>query len=199
MTTTICALYDHPSAAAAAVEDLKVIGLMDSDISVLSPGMVSPETAGLGGDSDMLADAGTGAALGGALGGAGGLLAGIGLVTIPGVGPILAAGWLASTAVGAAAGAAVGGAAGGIIGALTADGVAEDDAHVYAEAVRRGGTLVVARVPNLRLEAARTALDAHKVDVLRRRSDYQAEGWTGFDDQAPRHEPRDEPRERNMS
>lgn len=192
MTTTVCALYDSHAAAAGAVKDLKVIGLTDADISLIGPETVPPETAGLEAH-DILSDAGTGAAVGASLGGAGGLLAGLGLVTLPGLGPVLAAGWLATTAAGAAAGAAVGGAAGGLIGALTADGIAQDDAHVYAEAVRRGGTLVVARVPNLRLEAARTVLDAHKVDVPARRSDYESEGWTGFDEQAPTREPRRAP------
>jgi hypothetical protein len=62
---------------------------------------------------------------------------------IPGLGPVVAAGWLTATAVGAAAGAATG----GIVGALTEAGVSKDDASLYAEGVRRGGTLVSARVP----------------------------------------------------
>ena len=84
-------------------------------------------------------DAGKGAGIGAAVGGVGGLLTGLGLMAIPGVGPVVAAGWLAATAAGAVTGAAVGGAAGGIIGGLTDAGVSEDDAHVYAEGVRRGG------------------------------------------------------------
>jgi hypothetical protein len=68
------------------------------------------------------------------------LLAGLGLLAIPGLGPVVAAGWLASTALGAVAG----GAAGGLIGALTAAGVSQEDAHVSAEGIRRGGTLVTA-------------------------------------------------------
>lgn len=189
MTTTISALYDSGDAAAAAVRDLKVIGLSDADISVLSAEAAAQETESEAGH-DVLADAGTGAAVGASLGGMGGLLAGLGLVTVPGIGAVLAAGWLASTAAGAAAGAAVGGAAGGLIGALMADGISEEDAHVYAEAVRRGGTLVVARVPNLRLDAARTVLDAHRVSVPVRRAAYEDEGWTGFDEQAPTREKR---------
>jgi hypothetical protein len=66
-----------------------------------------------------------------AVGGAVGLLAGLGLLAIPGIGPVVAAGWLVSTAAGAAAG----GATGGLIGALTQAGVSEEDAHVYAEGV----------------------------------------------------------------
>jgi hypothetical protein len=80
----------------------------------------------------------TGAGVGTAVGGAAGLLAGLGLLAIPGVGPVVAAGWLVATAVGAVAGAATG----GLIGGLTGAGVSEDDAHVYAEGVRRGGSLV---------------------------------------------------------
>ena len=55
---------------------------------------------------------------------------------------MVAAGWLVATAAGAAAG----GLTGGIIGALTQAGVSDEDAQVYAEGVRRGGTLVTARV-----------------------------------------------------
>src|SRR4029079_19023671 len=67
---------------------------------------------------------------------------GLALLEIPGVGPVVAAGWLTATAAGAAAGAATG----GIVGALTQAGVSDEDAHIYAEGVRRGGTLVTARV-----------------------------------------------------
>ena len=74
--------------------------------------------------------------------GTAGLLAGLGLLAIPGLGPVVAAGWLAATAVGAAAGAATG----GVVGALTEAGVSREDADSYAEGVRRGGTLVSARV-----------------------------------------------------
>src|SRR3978361_1822412 len=77
---------------------------------------------------------------------------GLGLLAIPGVGPVVAAGGLAATAVGAAAGAGTG----GIVGVLTEAGVSKEDAPLYAEGVRRGGTLVSARVP----DADRTRLDA---------------------------------------
>jgi hypothetical protein len=93
----------------------------------------------IGGDES----AGKGAGIGAGLGGAAGLLAGLGLLAMPGLDPVVAAGWLVSTAVGAAAGAATG----GPIEALTEAAVSEEDAHTYAEGVRRGGTLVTARVP----------------------------------------------------
>ena len=96
-----------------------------------------------------------GAGAGVVLGGAGGLLAGLGLLAIPGIGPVVAGGWLLATAAGAAAGAILGGAAGGIIGALVAGGVPEADAHVYSEAIRRGGSLVTAKVTPEQIDQAK--------------------------------------------
>jgi len=85
---------------------------------------------------------------------------------------------------GAGLGAVVGG-AGGIVGALTESGVSESDAHVYAEGVRRGGTLVTARVDDALVTQAEAILrQTRSVDVEARRSEYQAGGWTGFDPDA---------------
>ena len=96
------------------------------------------------GTDDRAEGAATGAGIGATLGGAAGLLAGLGLLAIPGIGPVVAAGWLASTAALAIAG----GATGGLIGALTQSGVGEQEAHAYAEGVRRGETLVTVRAPD---------------------------------------------------
>ena len=113
------------------------------------------------------------------------MLTGLGIIAIPGVGPVVAAGWLAATAVGAVAGAVAGGAAGGIIGALTNSGVSEQDAHVYAEGVRRGGTLVTARVEEQLVTQAEEILgQSGSVDVSARRSDFESDGWSGFDPKA---------------
>ena len=67
-----------------------------------------------------------------------GLLTGLGLMAIPGVGPVVAAGWLVATLAGAAAG----GVTGGAVGALTEAGISKDEADVYAEGLRRGGAVV---------------------------------------------------------
>ncbi len=123
-----------------------------------------------------------GAGIGAAVGGAGGLLAGLGIMAIPGVGPVVAAGWLAATLTGAVGGAVVGGVAGGLIGALTESGVSEEDAHVYAESVRRGGSLVTARVADERYAEADAILaGTNRVDVATRRKLYTEEGWQRFD------------------
>lgn len=68
-----------------------------------------------------------------------GLLTGLGLMAIPGVGPVVAAGWLVATAAGAVAGALAGAAADGITGGLTGAGISDSDANVYAEACAAAG------------------------------------------------------------
>src|SRR6186997_752071 len=142
-------VFDSYAQAREAVRSLEAIGIPSSSVSLVANKHVSAEHA----DVDDVSDAAKGAGIGAALGGGAGLLAGLGLLAIPGLGPVVAAGWLASTAVGAAAGAATG----GIVGALTQAGVSEADAHSYAEGIRRGGTLVSARVAEAdraRFEAA---------------------------------------------
>jgi hypothetical protein len=114
--------------------------------------------------------------VGAAVGGAAGLLAGLGLMAIPGVGPVVAAGWLVSTLAGAAAG----GAAGSVVGALTQAGVSKEDADIYAEGLRRGGAVVSARVPDadaLRLQAI---MDRSAVNVRERAAAYRQAGWQSF-------------------
>jgi hypothetical protein len=136
-------------------------------------------------DDETLADDAsgttTGAAAGALVGGGGGLLAALGLIAIPGIGPLVAAGVLATTLVGAAGGSVVG----GLIGALTDYGVSEEDAHVYSEGVRRGSSLVTVRTNDPRAAQAETILDAQKpVDVRQRRDAYVAGGWSKYDPNA---------------
>jgi len=181
MTTTVSGLFDTRADATNAVRDLQAMGVSNEDISV-----VGADERGHGVESETARDAGAGAGIGAAVGGLGGLLTGLGIMAIPGVGPVVAAGWLAATAAGAVAGAVVGGAAGGILGALTEAGVSERDAHVYAEGVRRGGTLVTARVDDSKADAAAAVLrETHSVDLELRRADYERGGWTRFDPDGP--------------
>jgi uncharacterized membrane protein len=178
---TITGLFDSHDEADRAVRSLKDAGVNGEDISIVannSDGNYDTETG-----DDVAESAGAGAGVGAVVGGTGGLLAGLGVLAIPGVGPVVAGGWLLATAIGAVTGAAVGGAAGGIIGALTDAGVNERDAHVYAEGLRRGGILVTARVEDSRADVATAILrDSNGVDIEGRRRDYEAEGWEGFDE-----------------
>src|SRR6202035_4694372 len=140
--------------------------------------------------------AGTGASIGTVLGGGVGLLAGLGMLAIPGIGPVVAAGWLVATAAGAVAGAA----AGGLLGSLTGAGISKEQAHLYAEGVRRGGTLVTARVDDGHLASTAEAIlrRHHAIDPAERGKFYREEGWTGFDERAKPFSAEELTRQRNL-
>ena len=171
---TLTKVYEDHDVARVVVHELETAGIPPSSISLLANTKVSS----LYDDVDDASEAGDGAAAGAGVGGAVGLLAGLGILAIPGLGPVVAAGWLASTVVGAVAG----GVAGGLVGALIDADVPEDHAHVYSEAVRRGGTLVSVKVEENEVALARAILDRHtSIDPVRRGSEYREAGWKQFD------------------
>ena len=194
---TVIGLYDSYDDAAQAVRDLETAGIPHRDISLVVNNVDSRY-----GPSDRAnpkeaakTGAGAGASVGTVLGGGAGLLAGLGMLAIPGVGPVVAAGWLVATAAGAAAGAA----AGGLIGSLTGAGVSRDRAHVYAEGVRRGGSLVTARVDEARAAAVEQIMRRNRwVDPERRAKFYRDEGWTSFDEHAEPYSSEELARQRNL-
>jgi len=156
---TITGLYDSYEDARSVVGELENAGIPSSDISIVGREGETTETyAGEGVE--------TGAGVGAVVAATGGLLAGLGLLAIPGVGPVVAAGWLAAMAAGIAAGAAAGGAAGGIIGSLTRAGISHDDAHVYTEDVRRGCALVSVRTYDAQADLARSIINRSMNHVL---------------------------------
>ncbi len=182
----ITGLFDSYDDARRAVHDLEAAGIAHSDISIVANNADDRYAGEIGRSGKAATGAGAGATLGTVVGGGAGLLAGLGMLAIPGVGPVVAAGWLVSTLAGAAAGAAVGGAAGGIIGALTSAGISKEHAHVYAEGVRRGGTLVTVRVEDDRVEAAEgIMIEYNAVDPDARGLAYRESGWKAFDEEAP--------------
>ena len=77
-----------------------------------------------------------------------------------------------------------GGATGGIIGALTQAGVKEEDAQLYAEGIRRGGTLVSARVPDTDRARYKSVLNRSAVNIIERGAAYRKGGWNRFDPNA---------------
>jgi hypothetical protein len=187
---TITRLFDTRAQAENAVAALESEGIPESDLSIVAGGNNAEDTKAFARDpaheNEAAEGAGKGATTGGLIGGGAGLLAGLGLLAIPGIGPVVAAGWLASTALGAAVGATAGGATGGLLGALKESGVPEEDAHVYAEGVRRGGTLVSARVDDTQAARVEDILSkASGVDAFTRGAAYRETGWREFDPAAP--------------
>ncbi len=185
---TIARLYDTNADAIQVVNDLEAAGIPHSDISIVANNRDS-QTTGTAGDSPA-GGAGTGATAGTILGGGAGLLAGIGALAIPGVGPVIAAGWLIATLTGAGIGAAAGAAAGGLIGSLTGAGVPEEEANVYAEGVRRGGSLVTVRAEDADASRVESIMSARNpADWRQRDQDYRAAGWNRFDPAASPYTP----------
>jgi hypothetical protein len=136
--TAVFGIFSNKASAEAAVDRLTATGFSAQDISVLmSDKEVSHEFAA---EKNTKAPEGatTGAGVGGTVGGALGLLAGIGALAIPGVGPLIAAGPIMA----ALAGMGVGGALGGLVGALVGMGIPEYEAKRYEGRVKEGGILL---------------------------------------------------------
>ena len=126
---TVVGVVDGPNHGEMARTELKTAGFRPKQVSVVA--RATRETQEMAEKTGM-GVAGTGAVLGGITGGIVGWLVGIGALAIPGIGPIVAAGALATTL----GGAAVGAAAGGLLGALVDLGIPQEEARGYEERAR---------------------------------------------------------------
>ena len=135
MKKAVMCIVQKQSQAESIVAQLQSTGFPSSDISVLFP-----NTNGMTDFAHIKAPEGAvaGARTGGLLGGTLGFLAGIGVLSIPGLGPIVAAGPLLATLSGVTAGARVGGISGGLIGI----GIPEIDAKRYEGKIMGGNVLI---------------------------------------------------------
>jgi uncharacterized protein (TIGR02271 family) len=178
MAKTVIGLFDRMDEARQVVQELIDHGFQGDDISFVS--RQDGEYVTQRGD-ERTSGAAVGAGAAASLGGVGGLLVGLGALAIPGIGPVIAAGPLATVL----AGAGIGGAAGGIIGALTDLGVPEEEAHYYAEGVRRGGILVAVDTDDHGADRAAEIMGRHgAIDVDERATHWRQSGWTRFDPDA---------------
>ncbi len=172
-------VFAHRRDAEAAVRELRDAGFNMSQISLV--GKDVKDDASLEGNltNRTKADEGAaaGAATGGALGGLTGLLVGLGALAIPGIGPVIAGGALATALATTAAGGAIGAAAGGLTGALVGLGVPDDRARVYNDRVNRGDYLVMVDGTQAEIMQAETILSRRGI-----------QDWAIFD--APDHDRR---------
>src|SRR5580693_8758724 len=136
--TAVFGIYQNAAQAEYTVDQLLAAHFKNDDISVLLPD--NDSTKDFAHEKNTKAPEGTttGVAAGGAIGGTLGLLAGIGMLAIPGVGPFIAAGPI----MGALAGLGVGGAVGGLVGALVGMGIPEYEAKRYEGHIKAGGVLL---------------------------------------------------------
>ena len=136
--TAVFGIFNSRIGAERGIDNLMVAGFRSDDISVLASDQESTKELATEKNTKAPEGATTGAATGGVVGGTLGLLAGIGSLAIPGVGPLIAAGPIMATLAGLGAGAA----AGGVIGALVGMGIPEYEAKRYEGRVKTGGILV---------------------------------------------------------
>lgn len=140
-------VFSTRNEAEHALHELNNSGFPMNKISVIAKDDNQADIAGVdvqdkvGNKADEGASAG--ALTGGVLGGATGLLVGLGALAIPGVGPIVLAGEVATALATTLAGGAIGAAAGGLIGALVGLGIPEEKARNYNDRVSRGHYLVM--------------------------------------------------------
>src|SRR6478672_4710835 len=138
MKRSALCLVDTETQADAIVGKLRSAGFSDNDISVLFPDKGSTRDFAHKKETKMPEGATVGASTGGVVGGTIGLLAGIGALAIPGLGPFIAAGPIMA----ALAGVGVGGAVGGVTGALIGMGIPEFEAKRYEGRIKEGGILL---------------------------------------------------------
>jgi hypothetical protein len=190
MQITICRLYDSYTDANRVILMLEAAGVLPSETSVISNNSdrwySARETASVvplrkEGERSKAGGKVEGAAIGAAIGATAATAASlVTLLAIPGVGAVVGAGWLAAV-LGSMA---IGGAAGGLLGALTNAGISEEDAQVLVEGVRRGGTLIAARVPQSELPRVEAMMDQCAVKPGERCELYRKSGWQSFDPKA---------------
>jgi hypothetical protein len=153
--TAVFGIYATPNTAESAVDHILAKGFQNSAISVLLPDDESTRAFAHEKHTKAPEGTATGVTAGGVVGGSLGLLAGIGALAIPGVGPLIAAGPIMASL----AGLGIGGAVGGLVGALVGMGIPEYEAKRYEGAVKGGGTLLSIHCDTSeQIDAAKAAL-----------------------------------------
>src|SRR5256885_4919174 len=140
--TSVFGIVKSYSQAEQLVEELQAEGFPASEISVLLPDSEGRHDIGHVKATKAPEGATTGATAGGVTGGVLGLLAGIGALAIPGIGPFIAAGPLMA----ALSGAAIGAGTGGLVGALVGMGIPEVEAKRYVDKLKSGNYLIAVHV-----------------------------------------------------
>ncbi|HLM56423.1 MAG TPA: DUF2382 domain-containing protein [Pyrinomonadaceae bacterium] len=180
MSKTVVGLFDDRVAAQNAVRELVAEGFRKDEVSLVSkkPDGKGVEVEYVEEDGrEQIEDMAKGAGTGAAIGAGAALLLSLTALSIPGIGPVLAAGPLAALI----AGAGIGATAGGMVSGLTRLGVEDDDAHTYAEGLRRGGTLVSVNTDNHYADLAVNVMRRlGAVEIDKRAAQWREEGWKGF-------------------
>jgi hypothetical protein len=157
-------VFPHRRDAEVAITELREAGFPLNQVSLIAKDSPNGVDKNLGAANKANEGAKAGAATGGALGGLGGLLVGLGALAIPGVGPVIAGGAVATALATTVAGGAIGAAAGGIGGGLVGLGIPEDRARIYSDRFQRGDYLVI---------VDGTEAEIHQAEVILKRRGIQ--------------------------
>ncbi|MHB8626351.1 MAG: hypothetical protein ACYDBJ_12475 [Aggregatilineales bacterium] len=177
---TVVGLFDNFTSAQSAVEDLVKHGSKRYEISLLANASASEYARYFSPDAtpeqEKALTTGEGVGVGTVVGAVTGIVVGLASLVIPGIGPVIAAGPLIAGLTGGTVGVVAGAATGGVVAALINSDVPEAEAQVYAESIRRGGTLVLARTPETEMATIQSIMQAHNaVDVVQRRTAWQSD------------------------
>jgi len=180
MAKTVVGLFDEREAAQNAVRELLAERFTNDQISVVSK---KPDGKGVQVEyveedgREQIGDMAKGAGTGAAIGAGAALLLSLTALSIPGIGPVLAAGPLAALI----AGAGIGATAGGLVTGLTRLGLGDEEAHTYAEGLKRGGTLVTVDAGDHRADRAVAVMKrSGAVEIDKRAAEWREGGWQGF-------------------
>ena len=166
---TYSKVYDSQSQAHRVVHELEAAGVPPADISTFAyrnPGEPHSE-------EEQISAAALGMGVGAVLGAAAGLLAGFGVLVIPGLVPVVAGGWFASTVIGL-----IGGSVGGVLfSSLFSNNTREADARVYSDAARRGGTMVTVRTKDFDARIELILNLSRQLSPMSLRSEHRKAAW----------------------
>jgi uncharacterized membrane protein len=168
MSLSVICLIASEIEAERTVIELRDAGFSGNRISVLLPDRRTDKDMGIEKHSKAPEGTATGAGAGALLGGTLGLIAGLGAIVIPGVGPFIAAGPLMAALSGAAIGTSLGGITGGLIGL----GIQEYEAKQYESKVKSGKVLLSVHIDNTEMaKRAEEIFKANGAEDIKRTTD----------------------------
>ncbi len=174
---SVSGLFDSYAEAKRAADELMIYGMPANRISIVASNLNGEYTATRG-DGESPKGTTAGAVTGGLMGGAAAMAVSLTGLTIPVLGPVIAAGPIVAALAGAGMGAVVG----GLMGALVSVGVDGDEARIYAEGIRRGGAVVTVECSDDEAAAATDILSrCGTVDIAKRTETWRRDGWRDFD------------------
>lgn len=159
-------VFSDRSHAEAALTELRDSGFAMNNVSIIGKDTNNLDAVSRTPMEGNKADDGakTGAATGAALGGLGGLLVGLGALAIPGIGPVIAGGAVATALATTVTGGAIGAATGGVVGGLVGLGIPENRARVYNDRLNQGNYIVMIDGSEDEVRHAETILKNHGIE-----------------------------------